>query len=51
MSGIDDLIFAVDQYVGAMKWHDAEEVEYTEITTEYEDNKEMALRIQGKVQE
>ena len=45
MNGIYDLMFAVDQYANAMRWDDAEEVEYTEITTDEEEDKRMVGRL------
>ena len=45
MNGIYDLTFAVDQYANAMRWGAAEEVEYTEITTDDEEDKRMVGRL------
>ena len=45
MNGIYDLMFAVDQHVNAIRWDAAEEVEYTEITTDDEEDKKMVGRL------
>ena len=45
MNGIYDLMVAVDKYANAMRWGAAEEVEYTEITTDDEEDKRLVGRL------
>lgn len=45
MNGIYDVMLAVDQHANAMRWDDAEEVEYEEVTTDDEKYKRMVGRL------
>lgn len=45
MNMLEELQFWFDQVVGQMQWECAENVEYTEITTEYEEDKRIVGRV------